>query len=157
MIRWSTRCVCLGAVLMLAACGAPREYTRTDPSTIDPPDVHLRFGRVIIDEHILFAHDSAEILPESAEMLDHLAQFLVNHRAEVPTLDIVGHTDAVGTPEHNQRLSEQRASAVKRALVRRGVEARLRASGRGTTEPLCTETTEECNQQNRRVDFIVAQ
>ncbi len=157
MIRWSTRCVSLGAIAVLAACAAPRQYTRLDPSLIDPPDVHLRFGRVTIDEHILFEHDSHAILPESAEILDHLAQFLVNHRAEVPSLEIVGHTDAHGTPEHNQRLSEQRASAVKRALVQRGVESRLMANGRGTTEPLCAEATEACDQQNRRVEFIVGQ
>ena len=121
MIHWSARCVCLGVVVMLTACAAPRQYTRLDPSTIDPPDVHLRFGRVTIDERILFAFDSHAILPESTGILDHLAQFLVNHRAEVPSLEIVGHADASGTPEHNQILSERRAGAVRRALMQRGV------------------------------------
>jgi outer membrane protein OmpA-like peptidoglycan-associated protein len=157
MIRWSTPSLCPFALVLLAACAAPRQYTRLDPSTIDPPDVHLRFGHVIIDERILFALDSHAILPESAGILDHLAQFLVNHRAEVPSLEIVGHTDSQGTPEHNQILSERRAGAVRRALVQRGVESHLTAVGRGTSEPLCTEATEDCNQRNRRVDFIVAQ
>jgi OOP family OmpA-OmpF porin len=157
MIRWSIRCVCLGAFVVLAACGGHRQYAHLDPSLIDPPDVHLLNGRVTIDERILFAFDSHAILPESTAILDHLAQFLVNHRSEVPSLEIVGHADAQGTPEHNQILSERRAGAVRRALVQRGVESHLTATGRGTSDRLCTEDTEECNQRNRRVDFIVAQ
>ena len=127
------------------------------PPPEDPSDVHLEGDHVTIDERIRFALNSDEILGESSTILDHLAQFLNNHAAEVPALQVIGHTDTQGNARSNQDLSERRAASVVRALEERGVQQRLEAIGRGQTQLLCTEQTEDCHRQNRRVEFIVVQ
>ncbi|MBQ9705267.1 MAG: OmpA family protein, partial [Paludibacteraceae bacterium] len=69
---------------------------------------------------------------------------------------IIGHTDAVGSEESNQRLSEGRAAAVRADLMARGVDAsRIEAEGRGETEPVADNDTEEGRSRNRRVEFVI--
>lgn len=69
---------------------------------------------------------------------------------------IAGHSDDVGSNEHNLRLSKARANAVRRALVAGGIEAaRLDANGYGKSRPISSNRTEEGRAQNRRVDFTV--
>jgi outer membrane protein OmpA-like peptidoglycan-associated protein len=154
MMRWSLFSVCVATIAILGACAPPRQYVRLDPSTIDPPDVRMNGDYVTIDQSIHFALDSDEILPVSSDILDHLAQFLVNHQADFRSMRIIGHADAQGGHEHNQQLSERRATAVRAALVARGVTLRLDPSGQGDDQGVCTEDTEECHQRNRRVEFL---
>jgi outer membrane protein OmpA-like peptidoglycan-associated protein len=124
---------------------------------VDPDDVHLEGDHITIDEHILFALNSDEILPASATILDHLAEFLKNHAADVPGLRVIGHTDRQGGAKHNQKLSERRAAAVAAALQERGVPQRLESEGKGNTQKLCTEDTDECHERNRRVELLIIQ
>lgn len=168
MNRWSLlvaiaclTTIALGCSARREVRGAPTYAVATQgqeeppPPQEDPSDVHLVDDHVTIDDHIRFAYDSDEILGESTTILDHLATFLQNHTAEVPTLHVIGHTDAQGGRDHNQRLSERRAAAVVRALQERGVTQPLESMGRGSSQRLCTEDTEECHQRNRRVEFLV--
>mgnify|MGYP001628102183 CR=1 FL=1 len=142
----------------LLACGGPerRSYHADSegPTYVDPPDVHLEGDRITIDDHIHFAHDSDEILQTSSELLDHIAEFLQHHE-EITALHLVGHTDATGTAEYNQELSERRAAAVRRALEQRGVTQPIDSRGAGQSERLCQENTDACHRQNRRVEFRV--
>ena len=67
-----------------------------------------------------------------------------------------GHTDSVGSEAYNQRLAEARAEAVKAYLVRHGVDVkRVRAIGKGKTEPVADNATAEGRARNRRVDVSV--
>jgi OOP family OmpA-OmpF porin len=161
---WIVLCVALGLVAL--GCSSRREVQGTSTSVVattgaeapaqgDPSDVHLEDDHITIDDHIRFAFDSDEILPESSTILDHLATFLQNHAAEVPTLHVIGHTDAQGNAAHNRDLSERRAAAVVRALQERGVTITLQPIGRGHTQRLCTENTEACHERNRRVELLV--
>jgi outer membrane protein OmpA-like peptidoglycan-associated protein len=125
------------------------------PAVEDPDDVHLEDDHVTIDKMIQFALNSDEILPESAEILDHLATFIGNHPNEIPALHVIGHTDNQGAAGHNKQLSERRAASVVQALVQRGVQIPLTAEGKGKTARLCTEDTEECHARNRRVEFLI--
>jgi outer membrane protein OmpA-like peptidoglycan-associated protein len=69
---------------------------------------------------------------------------------------VQGHTDATGTPEHNVRLSGERARAVMAWLVARGIdEGRLSAVGYGETVPLGDNATDEGRTRNRRVEFRI--
>ena len=66
--------------------------------------------------------------------------------------DIEGHTDAVGSVQYNQKLSERRATTVKNYLTKKGViEKRITVMGYGSTQPIADNNTAEGRAQNRRV------
>ncbi|MFW6180596.1 MAG: gliding motility-associated C-terminal domain-containing protein [Spirochaetota bacterium] len=114
------------------------------------------YGRKIMINSIQFEFDKAELRPESYQILDRLIQKL----EKFPTykVKIVGHTDAVGTEEYNQRLSERRAFAVYRYLVNNDVDKdRLTTEGRGESQPIDTNETETGRARNRRVEFYLTE
>lgn len=103
--------------------------------------------------HFLF--DSSEIQPDSQSILEEIAEALRTH-PEIRSVEIQGHTDDVGTPDHNLRLSEERATAVRDALVVLGVESsRLSARGYGKEKPLVRNTSPESRAKNRRVQLMI--
>ena len=116
--------------------------------------MHIEGDHLVIDNKIHFGHDSDEIMADSTELLDHIAQALKNH-TELATVHIIGHTDSSGDDAHNLELSQRRAAAVVAALQERGVTQNLDARGAGEQEPACSEDTDECHEQNRRVEFVV--
>jgi len=120
----------------------------------DPSDVHIEGDHLVIDQKIHFATDSDEILEDSTEILDHIAQALANH-TELSTVHVVGHTDSTGDDAHNLDLSQRRAAAVETALRDRGVTQTIDSRGAGEQEPSCSEETDECHEKNRRVEFVV--
>ncbi|MGA8513647.1 MAG: OmpA family protein [Burkholderiaceae bacterium] len=72
-------------------------------------------------------------------------------------LEIGGHTDNVGKPETNLKLSQARAQAVMAVLVKAGVDAgRISAKGYGDTQPAADNASVEGRQKNRRVEFTAA-
>ena len=101
-------------------------------------------------KNMYFATNKTEILPMSEESLKTLYDFLKqNPRVRIK---IIGHTDSVGTDQANQKLSEGRATSVKNEMVKRGIKAdRIETEGRGESEPIDTNDTEEGRQNNRRV------
>ena len=119
--------------------------------------MHLEGDHLTIDRHINFGTNSDEILADSNDLIAHIAQFLTNHAADVKHLKIIGHTDRDGSAAANLELSERRAAAVVRALQGLGVTIQLEHLGKGKSEPLCTEDTDECHAKNRRVEFLVIQ
>jgi OOP family OmpA-OmpF porin len=69
---------------------------------------------------------------------------------------ITGHTDNVGSDRANQKLSEGRANSVRDDLIKRGISAdRIEAEGKGESQPITTNDTEEGRAQNRRVEFVI--
>lgn len=103
---------------------------------------------------IRFESGSAQLRAESTGLLDALA-FIVRRCPQV-RIEIAGHTDAEGPDVANQKLSEERAIAVRDYLVRSGVfSSRLVASGYGEAEPLADNSTEEGRSRNRRIEFRV--
>ena len=110
-------------------------------------------GRVAT-QGIYFDTGSDRIRPESSGTLKQIANML-NEHADL-TLTIEGHTDNVGHATANQALSENRARAVKEALVSTyGIPAdRLNTAGFGDTRPAGANTTPEDRQNNRRVELV---
>lgn len=110
-------------------------------------------GRVIVNA-ILFEFDRADILPESAEALETVANLL--QQGSDLKLMVVGHTDGVGSFDYNLRLSVERAQAVVAWLnTRHGIDAsRLRAAGAGPMSPVTTNRTESGRALNRRVELV---
>jgi outer membrane protein OmpA-like peptidoglycan-associated protein len=109
---------------------------------------------VTFDSGLLFDFDSDKLRPEAKTNLDNLAANLASFGDS--KLLLVGHTDSVGTAGYNQQLSERRAAAVGTYLALKGVpSARIAATGRGETEPVQPNATEEGRRANRRVEIAV--
>ena len=103
---------------------------------------------------LLYDFDSDVVRVEAAQNLRSLAASLGKYPNT--NLLIVGHTDAVGTSEYNQALSQRRAMAAANYLSAHGVSsARLQAVGRGESEPLAPNDTEAGRQSNRRVEIAI--
>ena len=103
---------------------------------------------------ILFETGKAELRPESRAVLKEIAATLDEHK-DLKVL-IEGHTDNVGTPAANLALSEERAAAVKQALVSEysADGARITTKGLGDTKPAVPNATAEGRAQNRRVEVV---
>ncbi len=102
-----------------------------------------------------FEFRKAIIRKKSYPGLDALAKLLVENPAF--RLRLAGHTDQVGTPAFNLKLSQQRADAVKTYLLKRGVlpADRILVEGYGATVPLDTNITAAGRARNRRVEMTV--
>lgn len=113
------------------------------------------FNRLLSQEKIMFSSGGSSIDSKSDPLLQQLADAAI--LCADSTILISGHTDDVGSEEDNLRLSEQRAKAVKGWLFNRGGVPleRLKTAGKGATEPLAGNDTEEGRAQNRRIEFIV--
>ncbi|MBM3324254.1 MAG: OmpA family protein, partial [Calditrichaeota bacterium] len=102
---------------------------------------------------ITFETGKATIKDESMPIIEQMAE-LMRTNADLK-VEIQGHTDNVGSPEANKKLSEERASAVKKALVDRGIAAeRMSTAGFGDTQPVADNSTEEGRAKNRRVELV---
>lgn len=103
--------------------------------------------------YINFDTGKATINPDSSKMLDDAAAAL--KAAPALRVEVAGHTDNVGTPDANMKLSQERAQAVMAALAQRGVGAdRLTAKGYGQTAPVADNRSEEGRAKNRRVELV---
>jgi outer membrane protein OmpA-like peptidoglycan-associated protein len=119
------------------------------------PEVQVTTKEITIRHQIQFALDSAVILPESFGILTEVADTLIRH-PEILRIEVQGHTDNSGTPEHNRQLSEERSESVRGWLVQHGVGPdRMLAKGYGQTRPLVPNVTAANRGKNRRVQFII--
>lgn len=109
---------------------------------------------VNLPDGVTFATGSATISPSFQQVLDRVAASMTQYPNSL--IDVYGYTDTVGSRASNQRLSEQRASAVARYLVSRGVnQARIRSQGFGE-DSLRVQTADGVNEPlNRRVEIKI--
>ncbi|WP_436658739.1 OmpA family protein [Acinetobacter sp. P1(2025)] len=108
--------------------------------------------QTIIDEKH-FDFDKA-ILKGDLSKLKAIAQRLLDN----PDIqvDIVGHTDSIGTQKYNQRLGQKRADAVKRWLVKQGIGAeRILSASKGELEPIASNKTKAGRAKNRRAVITI--
>lgn len=120
------------------------EGTETDVGTL-----------LTVPARVLFDFDEATLRSDARETLDKILEVLGFY--EDAPVEVLGHTDACGTEEYNQDLSERRAQAVVEFLLEEGVDdARLIAEGRGESEPVVPVEGGECREQaNRRVEVLI--
>jgi OmpA-OmpF porin, OOP family len=122
--------------------GCPRVYEDVEVTT-----THIR-----IRQTVHFEFNKAKIRPVSYPILSTVAQALKDH-PEI-RVEIQGHTDSRGAAAYNQRLSEQRADAVRVYLIEKGIEAaRLVSRGYGEEQPIESNRTASGRAANRRVEF----
>jgi OOP family OmpA-OmpF porin len=104
----------------------------------------------------LFERRSAELTDRGAQILEKNLQEARDQLERAAYIEIVGHTDDVGDDEYNQALSEQRADAVARHLVKVGVDAsKMVVLGLGEKLPVASNATAEGRADNRRVEVLV--
>jgi len=107
----------------------------------------------IITYAITFETGKADIKPESMVEINRIAKLM----QENPGLEfeVQGHCDATGSDKVNDPLSQKRAEAIVAALVDQGIAgARLSAVGKGSHEPIASNSTDEGRAKNRRVEFV---
>ena len=109
-----------------------------------------------IDElkNVLFDLDQAKIRSGDARLLQEHARWLKSQRSLTVMID--GHADERGSDEHNMKLGERRAHAVRGYLIAQGVEAnRVTITSHGERSPACSDHNENCWGKNRRAEFQV--
>jgi len=125
------------------------------PPAPEPPKVEVKEDKLDLTETVQFEVDSSRLLPQSEKLLDEVASQLQSH-PDIAKIRVEGHTDSTANKKHNQKLSEERAAAVKTYLVGKGVEdKRLVTKGFGEDKPVADNKTEEGRFKNRRVDFVI--
>jgi peptidoglycan-associated lipoprotein len=103
-------------------------------------------------QDIFFDYDTYDVRGDAQATLSHDASYLASH----PNVKVVigGYCDERGSNEYNLALGQNRADAAKKALIAAGVAAnRIRVVSYGKEKPFCSESNEECWQQNRRAGF----
>jgi outer membrane protein OmpA-like peptidoglycan-associated protein len=132
-----------------------------EKTTVTQEEVNRTFAEALaaqplkaISFTLYFDSNSTEVTPNARAALESLFAE-VAHRQAVE-VQVTGHTDRVGSVTDNDRLSLQRAEAVRAMLIQRGIAATfVRAVGRGEREPLIPTPDEQPEAQNRRVEVIV--
>lgn len=121
---------------------------------VDPTVCQQLFSEILSKGKIRFESGKADIVPDSAGLLDRLIETAL--RCPNATIEIAGHTDSDGEEAANQALSERRAQAVVDYLVRAGLPAsRFTPIGYGSAQPLAGNESEDGKAQNRRIEFVV--
>ncbi len=121
----------------------------------DKGSVIIQDNNIVILHKIKFKTASAEILPESHEILDAVATTIIHH-PEFALMEVAGHADERATDEYNLKLTQDRVNSVVAALIQRGVDkSRLRSKGYGEFCPEDTAKNEKAYETNRRVEFKI--
>jgi len=111
-------------------------------------------NRSVVFQDIFFNYNSAQFTSDSEGNLN-AALKLMNDMPEL-NVDVIGHTSKEGLETQNQILSKMRADAVKNWLIAKGVDGkRITTSGKGSSEPIADNTTEENREKNRRIQFVI--
>ncbi len=134
---------------------------RVEKGTITQAEVEKNFAEVLaalppkpISFTLYFEEGSTNVLNESRETLSQL--FSEVAKREAAEVDVIGHTDTLGKESDNDRLSMERAEAVKKMLVAQGLKASsIRAIGRGSRDLLVPTPDQVREPRNRRVEVIV--
>lgn len=142
---------------------APAPPPPPPPAPAPAPVVKPAPQTVTFSAGELFDFDKAVLKPEGKTALDKLMGDLQGTNYQ--SIAVTGHTDRIGSPAYNQKLSERRAQAVKAYLISKGVQSdRITAAGKGETQPITkpgdckgpkSKKLIDCLQPDRRVEVVV--
>lgn len=112
-------------------------------------------GLIVNMSDVLFDFNKYTLKPEAREKLAKVSGILLAYPGL--KLQVEGYTDNIGSDEYNQKLSEERADAVRDYLVSQGVtDSNITAKGFGKTHPIADNSTNAGRAQNRRVEMVVS-
>lgn len=128
-------------------CPPPPAAAAVAPAAAVPPAAPLANAVYFV----FFDFDKSAITPAAQDILNTVVSDA--RRTSASRLNVVGHTDTSGSPAYNQRLSERRATAVREALVQRGVPAgQIATRGVGESQPLIATGDGVREPSNRRAE-----
>jgi outer membrane protein OmpA-like peptidoglycan-associated protein len=126
----------------------------TEPLPLPKDNIQKKLNEAIAIKNIEFETNKTIIRKTSYPILQKVISILKEY-PEI-SIEIEGYTDSKGNAEHNLKLSDKRANAVMKFLVKNGIErSRLTAKGFGIKNPIADNNTEEGRQKNRRVEFKI--
>ena len=129
-------------------CPPPPAAAAVAPAAAVPPAAPLANAVYFV----FFDFDKSAITPAAQDILNTVVSDA--RRTSANRLNVVGHTDTSGSPAYNQRLSERRATAVREALVQRGVPAgQITTRGVGESQPLIATGDGVREPSNRRAEI----
>ncbi len=133
-----------------------KSITREETIKIDTITISKlpNVGNKIIMSSLRFRTNQHNLIDSTHKELDKIVTLLtVNPFLKV---EISGHTDSIGNPKTNIILSERRAETVKQILLEKGISInRISTSGKGSSEPISTNSTEEGRAMNRRIEITI--
>lgn len=137
----------------VAEAGTPKEEKPVVPQDVP---MEAKKGRRYALNGVNFEQSQTTMLQGSEAKLREVLQFLTDNPRV--SIEVIGHTDRTGDERQNQRLSEFRARAVANWLFNHGIDPqRIQTSGKGSSEPVADNGTEEGKAQNRRIEVMVTE
>ncbi len=129
-------------------------HSAVDPLHMDIPLERIIAGSTVVLHNVFFETESHSLHKESLAELNKVYEFL--ERNPSIQVEISGHTDNTGSPQHNMELSEQRAGEVVKYLDNKGIQIeRLLSTGYGEEVPVAENDTEEGRRLNRRTELKI--
>jgi len=149
------------AVLDTAYAAATPGSGALKPATSDARQVKEIFGTALTAQPVApsiytlyFINDSDQLTPDSKPAFEKV--FIDTRQRKAPEVVVTGHTDTMGDPTYNDRLSLERAKAVSKLFIARGVPAdSVSVAGRGQRDLLVQTPPNKPEPLNRRVDITV--
>jgi len=140
----------------LASPGAMAAYVTEVLLEPVPQEKPIQYEKISLSATALFDFDKSVLKEQGKVELHKLDEYIKSKGIRVVDINVIGHTDSMGSDEYNQGLSERRATAVKDYMVSEGIDGSIiDASGEGESNPVADNSTEEGRALNRRVDVHV--
>jgi len=128
-----------------------KDYEDACPASMAHAKVKANGCADFVSFNLYYAPRVNEITPKSMRILEKAVSFLKDHPEY--KVKIIGHTDEIGDEAYNMKLSEERAKDVLKIFNRKGINfKRLSSEGRGESEPVGSNNTDEGRQANRRIE-----
>jgi len=134
----------------------PNDYVKSDNAIqkTSTGSKNTEVNKKQVLNNVYFDFNKATLKNNFTEELKQLADYL-NKNTKL-TIEIIGHTDSIGSTEYNNRLSLVRAKQIGAFLIEKGIEkSRITYDYKGSSEPVAPNNNESGRQKNRRVEFIL--
>jgi OOP family OmpA-OmpF porin len=147
---------CDSSVAAADVAGGAALTTYVANTLLTPLEQKMEYKTYSFSAEVLFDFDKYDLKPQGRAELQRLGAEIRSQGVTVGDIDVVGHTDSVGSDEYNMKLSLRRAGAVRDYLVSQGVNPGLiDVVGMGKRQPIATNATAEGRALNRRVEVRV--
>jgi outer membrane protein OmpA-like peptidoglycan-associated protein len=138
-----------------------RESLPTSPKILSEDAIKADFSQVLailpgqpVHFILYFDRESTELIAESTKSLPEIVELIYSRNSQ--NISVIGHTDTAGNRRYNLQLSRDRAAAVKRVLIQKGVDsAYIKSTSHGEENPLIKTGNNVHEPRNRRVEVVV--